>query len=205
MFGQIARKIRKFNERNHLLGVVKSMNGLKRMLLLFLMMVGIGSAFGQGSSSSDFKLTVKFEAAIPVADVYSFYYKMAGNDFDRIQIKKDTVLNELVISGHNSYIHVVHFPTLVFTYTEKVLDSISEEHFTRTRQFLLFSNSFETYNSTVDVDTFEFSIEKPNILVDMERRPNEFTVIQESTYGMFNSENFQHVFIGNELISIDAN
>lgn len=166
---------------------------------------GLNATFGQGSGSSDFELTVKFDSAIPVAEVSAFYYKMSGNYFERIHVKKDSILNELILSGHNSYVHGVSFPTLVFEICQKVKYEVSGDSVSMTRQFFLFSRGAESYSDEMGLNFISFSMEQPNVLVHVTRRPNEFTVFSEDTNGLFTNTNFQHIFMGNELYQIDAN
>ena len=94
------------------------------MKLIFLLTLFISTSpliiIPQASSQSDFKLQLKFDKQIPVVDLDLFYFKKAGNRFDKINFSVDSINNQITLYGTNNYVLYVTFPTIVFQHKKRL-------------------------------------------------------------------------------------
>lgn len=180
---------------------------MKTITVITLLLIAIGWSsvlYGQASSSSDFKIIVEFDPDIPVEHVKASYYKKSGAWFDEIGIEKDTALNQLTISGHNSYITRTAFTTLIFTLSETTLDVVTNDSIHLTTQFFLFTKELESFDEDqIDLKILKFSREKPCVLINGTVRPDKYTIVRSDVSGLLTDSRFDHVFFGNEIVEID--
>lgn len=179
------------------------MNTLLEIAFFLIFLLFGNLSFGQSSEWSDFKITVEFDHDIPIGDVAVYYYRKPGNSFDRIGIKRDSASNQITISGQHSYITRVSFTTLVFAISERTVDAQTGDSIDLTTQFFLFTEELESFDEErIDLKTIEFSKDKPCVLINGIKRPDQYSIIQTDAYGLQTDTRFSHVFLGNELVKI---
>lgn len=160
--------------------------------------------FAQASGSSDFKITVQFDAEIPVMNVSAYYTRKSGTWFDAIGIERDSSSNQLIISGHNSYITRVTFPPLVFSISERVLDVRTNDSVDVTTQFILLTKEFESFDEKeITLKTIHFSKNKPCVLINGIQRPDKYGIVKAEMSALTSDKRFEYVFVGNESVLID--
>ena len=174
-------------------------------IIVLLILTGWGNViFAQASSWSEFKITVEFNNDIPIEDVDVSYYKKSGNWFDRIGIERDSVSNQITISGQNEYITLVSFTTLVFTLSERTIDVRTNDSINMTTQFFLFTNGLESFDEErIDLKVIKFTKDKPCVLINGIRRPDKYNIIRTDINGLLTDTRFDHVFFSNEIVEID--
>ena len=180
------------------------MKTITKVIVILILMGCRNDLYGQASSRSDFKITVEFDADIPVEKVKTSYYKKSGAWFDEIRIERDTALNQIIISGRNEYITLVSFTTLVFTLSERTIDVRTNDSINMTTQFFLFTNGLESFDEErIDLKVIKFTKDKPCVLINGIRRPDKYNIILTDINGLLTDTRFDHVFFCNEIVEID--
>lgn len=159
-----------------------------KSLSLFIFILISNSLFSQATASAEFSVTVHFEKDIPVENLHVYYYTNAGNTIQSINIKIDKTNNSVNLSGTNSFVIPVKFPTLFFSYTDKVkLHELKDEKIERNNIFYLaVGYGITSYNENMG-KTIQFSKEKPNILI---------TLKNENGKRLYDIQNFNSWEIG---------
>jgi len=140
-------------------------------IILFIFILFSKFLFSQATDSAGFNLTINFEKDIPVENLQVYCYTKAGNTIQAINIKIDKTSNSINLSGTNSFVIPVNFPTLFFLYTDKAkLHELSDEKIERNNVFYLATGfGITSYNENIN-HIVRFSKEKPNILITLKNK-----------------------------------
>ncbi len=147
----------------------------KYLLTFLIIFYWSNYAFAQASETSEFSINIKFDTNIPLDKIGVYFYERTNNYFEKINYKINTDKRELQLFGKNHYVSGVGyaFPTIVFSYNEKVTDEHSNQEVEIERLFFLVTDYFDTYPKDFDTE-IKFTDEKPNILVKRERIKTDF-------------------------------
>lgn len=135
-------------------------------ILNFLFAFSFLSSLGQASSSAHFQLKVSFEASIPVEKLEVEYFLRSGNHLENVTYELDEEGNALIITGDNSYVLWVPFPTFVFTIREE--QEQSKEKVISQRSFYLISEGPLSSFTGEQTKQIYFSLERPIVIASLE-------------------------------------
>ncbi|MBD8084047.1 hypothetical protein [Chryseobacterium caseinilyticum] len=106
----------------------------KKYLILLTLLLCI-FMHAQASGCADFKFKVKFDKDIPVAKIEVLHVRNGGNYFEKINLKRNIIANEIEFSGRNHYIVGAQFPLIVFSFRERKNDYYAPEKKMETLNF----------------------------------------------------------------------
>ena len=110
--------------------MLKSKNYLILLTLLLCIFM-----HAQASGSANFKFKVKFDKGIPIDKIEVLHIRNGGNYFEKINLKRNIIANEIEFSGRNHYIVGAQFPLLVFSFRKTNKDYYAPEKKIETLKF----------------------------------------------------------------------
>lgn len=127
-----------------------------------------GSLLAQSSGSEEFSLTFKFKKNIPIENIDIYYNYNNGNKLKDVNYKINSKENQLILFGENHFIYGVSFPTIVFSYNEKIYDSYTNKEVEFRHSFYFITDNFEHYKYYKG--RLNFTKNEPNIVVTLDRK-----------------------------------
>ena len=169
-----------------------------KYLIFLTVIMFTQKSFCQASSSAEFNVKISFADTINVDDVNPNYLLKNGNEFKKINYRKDTSDNSITIYGENDYVLWVSFPTLVFTLKDNLQIDKSQE---KTTFFYLYSSGpLSSYTGKQNLE-IKFSYTNPIIIASLEIH-NENDAFKKMKIVKTDVLSGNQFYLGNEMIRI---